>query len=170
MNSEEVVVTTLDGRPMRAYVAWPAGARALRPAVVLGELFGLNDVQRAAADRVGAMGGARDPLTPGATSQTVSSAAITSAIAAPPASRWRNSERRNRGSVDLVATTIHPAGTSCSIGALRRARATISCSSRLSMTPMSATRMARGYGRPRRRGNRRPPRCGSVTWIDHEKQ
>jgi carboxymethylenebutenolidase len=56
MNSEEVVVTTLDGRPMRAYVAWPAGARALRPAVVLGELFGLNDVQRAAADRVAAMG------------------------------------------------------------------------------------------------------------------
>jgi carboxymethylenebutenolidase len=56
MNSEEIVVTTLDGRPMRAYVAWPADTRALRPAIVLGELFGLNDVQRAAADRVAAMG------------------------------------------------------------------------------------------------------------------
>jgi carboxymethylenebutenolidase len=56
MNTEELVVTTLDGRPMRAYVASPDGARDLRPAVVLGELFGLNDVQRAAADRVAAMG------------------------------------------------------------------------------------------------------------------
>ena len=56
MNTEEVVVTTLDGRPMRAYVAWPDSTRALRPAVVLGELFGLNDVQRSAADRVAAMG------------------------------------------------------------------------------------------------------------------
>jgi carboxymethylenebutenolidase len=56
MNTEDVIVATLDGRPMRAYLAWPTGARALRPAVVLGELFGLNDVQRAAAQRVAAMG------------------------------------------------------------------------------------------------------------------
>ena len=56
MNTENVIVATLDGHPMRAYLAWPAGARALRPAVVLGELFGLNDVQRAAAQRVAAMG------------------------------------------------------------------------------------------------------------------
>jgi carboxymethylenebutenolidase len=56
MNTEEVLVATLDGRSMRAYLAWPAGTPVLRPAVVLGELFGLNDVQRAAADRVAAMG------------------------------------------------------------------------------------------------------------------
>ena len=56
MNTEDVTVATLDGHPMRAYLAWPAGARRLRPAVVLGELFGLNDVQRAAAQRVAATG------------------------------------------------------------------------------------------------------------------
>jgi len=56
MNTADVVVATLDGHPMRAYLAWPTGARALRPAVVLGELFGLNDVQRAAAEQVAAMG------------------------------------------------------------------------------------------------------------------
>lgn len=56
MNTEDVVIITVDARPMRAYLAWPPGAHALRPAIVLGELFGLNDVQRAAAERVAAMG------------------------------------------------------------------------------------------------------------------
>jgi dienelactone hydrolase len=44
MNTEDVVIITVDARPMRAYLAWPPGAHALRPAIVLGELFGLNAI------------------------------------------------------------------------------------------------------------------------------
>ncbi len=41
---------------MPAFLAWPEGDQRWPTAVALGELFGLNDVQRDAAERVAAMG------------------------------------------------------------------------------------------------------------------
>ncbi len=41
---------------MPAYLTWPEGDGQWPPAVVLGELFGLTDVQREAAERVAGMG------------------------------------------------------------------------------------------------------------------
>ena len=56
MPIEEIKVTTLDGNEMPAVIAWPEGGGRLPAAVVLGELFGLTDVQRDATERVAAMG------------------------------------------------------------------------------------------------------------------
>src|SRR5689334_12949585 len=54
---EEISVETLDGSSMPAVVAWPDEGTGPWPvAVVLGELFGLTDVQRNAAERVAALG------------------------------------------------------------------------------------------------------------------
>ena len=51
------IVETLDGSRMPAILAWPdQGAGPWPVAVVLGELFGLTDVQRDAAERVAALG------------------------------------------------------------------------------------------------------------------
>jgi carboxymethylenebutenolidase len=52
----DISVATLDGTAMPAFLAWPEGAQQRPTAVVLGELFGLTDVQRDAAERVAAMG------------------------------------------------------------------------------------------------------------------
>src|SRR3954451_22276595 len=55
--TEECTVETLDGSHMPAVLAWPdQGAGPWPLAVVLGELFGLTDVQRDAAERVAALG------------------------------------------------------------------------------------------------------------------
>ncbi len=54
--TETSTVTTLDGSPMTVVVAWPDGAGPWPVAVVLGELFGLTDVQRDAAERVAQIG------------------------------------------------------------------------------------------------------------------
>jgi carboxymethylenebutenolidase len=55
--TEVLTVETLDDSRMPAFLAWPdAGAGPWPVAVVLGELFGLNDVQRDAAERVAALG------------------------------------------------------------------------------------------------------------------
>ncbi len=54
--STEISVATLDGAAMPAFLAWPENDQRRPTAVVLGELFGLNDVQRDAAERVAAMG------------------------------------------------------------------------------------------------------------------
>ena len=57
MPTEECTVETLDGNHMPAVLAWPdQGAGPWPVAVVLGELFGLTDVQRDAAERVAAFG------------------------------------------------------------------------------------------------------------------
>lgn len=56
ITSSELRVPTLDGGAMQAYAAWPEGATGRPVAVVFGELFGLNDVQRGVADRIAAMG------------------------------------------------------------------------------------------------------------------
>jgi len=56
MPTTEISVTTLDGAVMPAFLAWPEGDQQWPTAVVLGELFGLTDVQRDAAERVAAMG------------------------------------------------------------------------------------------------------------------
>jgi carboxymethylenebutenolidase len=56
MPTSEISVTTLDGTVMPAFLAWPEGDQRWPTAVVLGELFGLTDVQRDAAERVAAMG------------------------------------------------------------------------------------------------------------------
>lgn len=56
MPTTEMSVSTLDRSAMPAFVAWPHGGEQLPTAVVLGELFGLTDVQRDAAEHVAAMG------------------------------------------------------------------------------------------------------------------
>lgn len=56
MPTTDISVTTLDGTEMLAFLAWPEGDQRRPTAVVLGELFGLTDVQRDAAERVAAMG------------------------------------------------------------------------------------------------------------------
>jgi carboxymethylenebutenolidase len=56
MPTAEITVTTLDRSVMPAFVAWPEGAGQWPTAVVLGELFGLTDVQRKAAEQVAAIG------------------------------------------------------------------------------------------------------------------
>jgi carboxymethylenebutenolidase len=56
MLTTDVTVSTLDNSPMAAFLAWPEGDSRWPTAVVLGELFGLTDVQRDAAERVAAMG------------------------------------------------------------------------------------------------------------------
>jgi carboxymethylenebutenolidase len=56
MPTETLTVETLDGSPMVAFLAWPDGDGPWPVAVVLGELFGLTDVQRDAAERVAALG------------------------------------------------------------------------------------------------------------------
>ena len=57
MPTEDLIVETLDGSRMPAVLAWPDQAAGPWPvAVVLGELFGLTDVQRDAAERVAALG------------------------------------------------------------------------------------------------------------------
>ncbi|MBO9532475.1 MAG: dienelactone hydrolase family protein [Solirubrobacteraceae bacterium] len=53
---DEFVVPCLDGAAMPAYAAWPWDAAQLPVAVVFGELFGLNAVQRETADSVAKMG------------------------------------------------------------------------------------------------------------------
>jgi len=52
----DITVSTLDGSAMPAFLAWPEGEARWPTAVVLGELFGLTDVQRDATVRVAAMG------------------------------------------------------------------------------------------------------------------
>src|SRR3954453_17822167 len=53
----EITVETLDKSAMPAVLAWPDEGTGPWPvAVVLGELFGLTDVQRNAAERVAALG------------------------------------------------------------------------------------------------------------------
>jgi carboxymethylenebutenolidase len=54
--TSDTTVTMLDGTKMPAFVAWREGDQRWPTAVVLGELFGLTDVQRDAAERVAAMG------------------------------------------------------------------------------------------------------------------
>ncbi len=57
MPTEDLAVETLDGSSMPAVLAWPQdGAGPWPVAVVLGELFGLTDVQRDAAERVAGLG------------------------------------------------------------------------------------------------------------------
>jgi carboxymethylenebutenolidase len=56
MPTAEITVPTLDRSAMPAFVAWPEGDARWPTAVVLGELFGLTDVQREAAEHVAAMG------------------------------------------------------------------------------------------------------------------
>ena len=56
MPGSDINVATLDGGSMPAYLTWPEGDGQWPPAVVLGELFGLTDVQREAAERVAGMG------------------------------------------------------------------------------------------------------------------
>lgn len=56
MPATDIRVSTLDGSVMPAFLAWPNGDARWPTAVVLGELFGLTDVQRDAAERVAAMG------------------------------------------------------------------------------------------------------------------
>ena len=57
MPTEDLIVEMLDGSRMPAVLAWPdQGAGPWPVAVVLGELFGLTDVQRDAAERVAALG------------------------------------------------------------------------------------------------------------------
>jgi hypothetical protein len=59
----------------------------------------------------------------------------------------RESERRNRTAVGVIAGRIHRAGTSLKTGDWRRARATIRFPSRLSIAALTALRIARGYVR-----------------------
>jgi carboxymethylenebutenolidase len=55
--TEDITVETLDAGRMPAFLAWPENGSGPWPvALVLGELFGLNDVQRDAAQRVAALG------------------------------------------------------------------------------------------------------------------
>ena len=56
MPTTDISVTTIDGTAMPAFLAWPEGDQRWPTAVVLGELFGLTDVQRDAAERVAAIG------------------------------------------------------------------------------------------------------------------
>lgn len=56
MPTTDITVSTLDRSAMPAFLAWPHGNGPWPTAVVLGELFGLNDVQRDAAARVAGMG------------------------------------------------------------------------------------------------------------------
>jgi carboxymethylenebutenolidase len=56
MPSHDITIATLDGGSMPAYLATPDADGPWPVAVVLGELFGLTDVQRDAADRVSALG------------------------------------------------------------------------------------------------------------------
>ncbi len=56
MPTADISVSTLDGSVMPAFLAWPEGDARSPTAVALGELFGLTDVQRDAAERVAALG------------------------------------------------------------------------------------------------------------------
>jgi carboxymethylenebutenolidase len=56
MPTLDISVATLDGTTMPAFLAWPEGEQRWPTAVVLGELFGLTDVQRDAAEHVAATG------------------------------------------------------------------------------------------------------------------
>ena len=56
MPTADITVSTLDGSVMPAFLTWPEGDARRPTAVVLGELFGLTDVQRDAAEHVAAMG------------------------------------------------------------------------------------------------------------------
>jgi carboxymethylenebutenolidase len=56
MPTSDITVSTYDGLDMPAFLAWPEGHIRVPTAVVLGELFGLTDVQRDAAHHVAAMG------------------------------------------------------------------------------------------------------------------
>ena len=56
MPAADIAVSTLDGSVMPTFVTWPDGDVRWPTAVVLGELFGLTDVQRDAAQRVAGMG------------------------------------------------------------------------------------------------------------------
>ena len=56
MPAADITVSTLDGSVMPAFVTWPGGDQRCPTAVVLGELFGLTDVQRDAAEHVATMG------------------------------------------------------------------------------------------------------------------
>ncbi len=56
MFTAEIEVPTLDGLAMPAFLARPDDGGPWPAAVVLGELFGLTDVQRDAAERVADMG------------------------------------------------------------------------------------------------------------------
>ncbi len=56
MPTTDINVATFDGYEMPAFLAWPEGHQRWPTAVVLGELFGLTDVQRDATERVAAMG------------------------------------------------------------------------------------------------------------------
>lgn len=56
MPAADIAVSTLDGGVMPAFVIWPEGDGRWPTAVVLGELFGLTDVQRDAAQHVADMG------------------------------------------------------------------------------------------------------------------
>src|ERR1700722_6832729 len=61
MPTLDISVGTLDGTTMPAFLAWPEGDQRWPTAVVLGELFGLTDVQRDAAEHVAALGYAAPP-------------------------------------------------------------------------------------------------------------
>jgi carboxymethylenebutenolidase len=52
----DITISTLDGSAMPAHVVTPQGSGQWPVAVVLGELFGLTDVQRDAAERVSELG------------------------------------------------------------------------------------------------------------------
>ena len=56
MPTSEITVHALDGSAMPAFLAWTGDTPSAPTAVVLGELFGLTDVQRDIAQRVAAMG------------------------------------------------------------------------------------------------------------------
>ncbi len=56
MYSRDVTIPTVDGGAMPAYIVEPEGTGPWPTAVVLGELFGLTEVQRDAAEHVAAMG------------------------------------------------------------------------------------------------------------------
>ena len=56
MPTTDISVATLDRTAMPAFLAWPEGDQRWPTAVVLGELFGLTDVQRDAAERTAALG------------------------------------------------------------------------------------------------------------------
>ena len=69
----------------------------------------------------------------------------------------RESERRNRTTVGVIAARIHRAGTSLKTGDWRRARATIRFASRLSIAALTAMRIARGYVRAPSAANAQAP-------------
>ena len=56
MPTTDISIATLDRTTMPAFLAWPEGSQRWPTAVVLGELFGLTDVQSDAVERTAAMG------------------------------------------------------------------------------------------------------------------